>query len=186
VTLLQGGRRQKWGSVQQFSLGIQHEFPGNNALSISYVGSLGRHLARSREANQVPIGVGTMQAPELAGLEGCDAAGNCDVQDVLINNRAPNIHFLPYRGYTAVLMKENTAISHYDSLQVNFRHVFGQGLTFQASYTWSHAIDDSSSRTSWTWIDDTNLSRWRATRARSVLRPCGSSASCEVMKCKGG
>jgi hypothetical protein len=55
--------RPKWGSVQQFSLGIQHEFPGNNLLSVGYVGSLGRHLSRSREANQVPIGVTTLQAP---------------------------------------------------------------------------------------------------------------------------
>jgi hypothetical protein len=125
VTLLQGGRRQKWGSVEQFSLGIQHEFPGNNVLSISYVGSLGRHLARTREANQVPIGVGTMQAPELAGLEGCDAAGNCDVQDVLINNRVPSIFFVPFRGYSGIGINENTAVSSYNSLQANFRHTFG-------------------------------------------------------------
>jgi hypothetical protein len=156
-------RRQKWGSVQQFSLGIQHEFPGNNVLSISYVGSLGRHLARSRDVGQIPIGVSILNAPELAGLEGCDALGNCDVQDVLINNRAPNIHFLPYRGYSNVVMKENTAVSHYDSLQVNFRHIFGQGLTFQASYTWSHAIDDASESWSRSSVDDTNMSRWRAT-----------------------
>jgi hypothetical protein len=156
-------RHQKWGSVQQFSLGIQHEFPGNSVLSVGYVGNLGRHLARSREVDQVPIGVGTLQAPELAGLEGCDASGNCDVQDVLINNRAPSAHFVPYRGYSNVGMKENTAISHYDSLQVNFRHVFGQGLTFQASYTWSHAIDDASGGWSHSSVDDTNMSRWRAT-----------------------
>ena len=155
--------RPKRGSVQQFSLGIQHEFPGNNLLSLSYVGSLGRHLARSHEANQVPIGVGTLQAPALAGLEGCDAAGNCDVQDVLTNNRVPNIFFLPYRGYTAIEMKENTAVSSYNSLQTNFRHTFGKGMTLQASYTWSHAIDDASGSWSPSFVDDSNLSRWRAT-----------------------
>jgi hypothetical protein len=155
--------RPKWGSVQQFSLGIQHEFPGNNILSVGYVGSLGRHLSTTRMADQVPIGVGTLQAPGLAGLEGCDAAGNCDVQDVLINNRAPNIFFVPYRGYASIVMKENTAVSNYNSLQANFRHTFGKGMTFQASYTWAHAIDDASSTWSFTWIDDSNLSRWRAT-----------------------
>jgi hypothetical protein len=35
-------------SVQQFSFGVQREFPGNNLLSVSYVGSLGRHLQRGR------------------------------------------------------------------------------------------------------------------------------------------
>jgi hypothetical protein len=158
--------RPKWGSVQQFSLGIQHEFPGNNLVSVGYVGSLGRHLSRSREANQVPIGVTTMQAPELAGTPGCDAAGNCDVQNLLMNG-VSNVFFVPYRSYTTIYMKENTAVSNYNSLQASFRHTFGKGLMLQASYTWSHAIDDASSTWSRTGIDDSNMSRWRATSGLS-------------------
>ncbi|HEV2495324.1 MAG TPA: hypothetical protein VG204_19885 [Terriglobia bacterium] len=49
------------------------------------------------------------------------------------------------------------------ALQANFRHTVGKGLTLQASYTWSHAIDDASSTYSRTGVDDSNLSRWRAT-----------------------
>jgi hypothetical protein len=153
-----------WGSVQQFSLGVQHEFPGNNLLGVSYVGALGRHLARSRDLDQIPIGVGTMNVPALAGTTpGCDAAGNCNVQEVLIHNEKPNTFFLPYRGYTDIAMKENTAVSSYNGLQVSFRHPFGKGLTFQASYTWSHGIDDASFWFFRSYVDDSNLSRWRAT-----------------------
>jgi len=66
-----------------------------------------------------------MNAPELAGTEGCDAAGNCDVQDVLIHNRVPsNVYFLPFRGYNDIAMKENTAVSSYNALEVSFRHPF--------------------------------------------------------------
>ncbi len=154
---------QKWGSTQQFSLGIQHEFPGNNLLTLSYVGSLGRHLARNRNINQIPIGVGTMNVPALAGVQGCDATGNCNVQDVLINNRKPNIFFVPYRGYGVMGMRENTAVSSYNSLQATFRHAFGHGVTFGTTYTWSHAIDDWSSVFSRSNVDDYNLTRWRAT-----------------------
>ncbi len=172
---------QKFPSVQQFSFGMQHEFPGNNLLSVSYVGSLGRHLSRSRETNQVPIGVGFMNVPSLAGLAGtnsgdpsqgipgdlgmpiCNAAGTCDVQTALLYNEAPSVFFVPYRGYSSITMKENTAVSSYNSLQANFRHTFGKGMTFQASYTWSHAIDDSSSTGFRSFVDDSNLSRWRAT-----------------------
>jgi hypothetical protein len=157
--------RQKWGNVQQFSFGIQHEFPGNNVLSVGWVGSLGRNLARWRNVNQLPIGIGTVNVPWLADeVTGCDAAGNCDVQDILINQRAPTKHFVTYRGWGTVGMKENTAVSTYNSLQVNFRHVFGHGLTFQTSYTWSKAIDDSTSTysSSPNGVDDSNLSRWKA------------------------
>jgi hypothetical protein len=155
---------EPWGSMQQFSLGIQHEFPANNLLSVGYVGSLGRHLARTRALDQIPIGVGTMNVPALAGvIPGCDAAGNCNVQEILINNEVPNIYFLPYRGYSDIAMKENTAVSNYSALQVGFRHPFGRGLTLQGSYTWSHTIDDASSTFFRSDVDDSNLSRWRAT-----------------------
>ncbi len=155
--------RQKWGSVQQFSFGIQHEFSGNNLLTLAYVGSLGRNLARNRNINQIPIGVGTLKAPALAGTTGCDAAGNCDVQSLLINQTQPNTFFVPFRGYNGMGQKENTAVSAYHSFQVNFRHTFGHGLTLQTVYTWSHAIDDSTSTYFQTGVDDYNLSRWKAT-----------------------
>jgi hypothetical protein len=154
--------RQKWGNVQQFSFGIQHEFRGNNVLGVAWVGSLGRGLVRAIDLNQVPIHVGTKNVPWLADTYGCDANGVCDVQDVLIHQKAPTTHFRPYRGYGAINQNENTAVSSYNSLQVNFRHVFGHGLTFQTSYTWSHAIDDASSQY-YTDLDSSNNGRWKAT-----------------------
>jgi len=156
--------KEKLPTVHQFSLGVQHEFPGNNLLSVSYAGSLGRHLARNRNLNQVPIGIGTVNVPALAGASpNCDAAGNCNVQEVLINNEAPTIFFAPYRGYSNIAMKEPSAVANYNSLQVNFRHAFGHGLTFQTAYTWAHAIDDSTSTYFQTGVNDYDLKRWRAT-----------------------
>jgi hypothetical protein len=165
---------EKWPSTQQFNLTIQHEFPGNNLLSVGYVGSLGRHLFRIRNLNQVPVGVGTEQVlvknPATGAIQplpdpACDAAGNCSVQDVLINNRWPSAFFVPYRGYTGIYLLENSAVSHYNSLQVNFRHTVGHGLTLETAYTWSHMLDDSSSpfSTSGLGVDDNHLSRWYAT-----------------------
>jgi len=158
--------RQKWGNVQQFSFGIQHEFPGNNVLGVSYVGALGRNLARNRDLNQLPIGIGTVNVPALADENNCDAAGNCDVQTILINHDpTSNANFFrTYRGYGNIYMKENTAVSTYNSLQVSFRHVFGHGLTLQTAYTWSKTMDDSTStyQSSPNGIDDQNLSRWKS------------------------
>ena len=149
----------KFPSVQQFSLGVEHEFAGNNFLSVSYVGSLGRHLARNRNMNEVPLDSTTQNAPALAGSPGCDAAGNCNVQQVLINNVAPTIYFVPYRGYTTLNVREWSGNSSYNSLQANYRHKVGHGLTFQAAYTWSHTIDDVGDP----GVNDFDLSRWKAT-----------------------
>jgi hypothetical protein len=150
-------RSEKFPQVDQFSLGVQHEFPGNNLLSVSYVGSLNRYLQVSRNINQVPIGVGTVNVPALANTPGCGSTGNCDVQNILMNNLEPSIFFVPYRGYTSIGQRENTGVSHYDSLQANFRHTFGRGLTFQAIYTWSHNIDNVTTN----GVNDYDLSRWR-------------------------
>jgi hypothetical protein len=180
-----------WPSVQQFSLTVEHEFPGNNLLSVAYVGALGRHLARAQDINEIsPSAVangGTLNVPALAGLTGtvapslgapgdlgqqlCDASGNCNVQTIMIYGEKPYTFFVPYRGYGTITEKQNTAVSSYTALQASFRHTFTHGLTLQAAYSWSHAIDDSTStylsntagnQTSGD-IDDYNLSRWKGT-----------------------
>jgi len=180
---------QKWPSVQQYNLTVEHEFPGNNLLSVAYVGALGRHLARSIPLNEImPSTVAngaTLSAPALHGLTGtvaanptygipgdkgqtlCDASGNCNAQNVLIYGEgvSGSLFFAPYEGYGGIEMKENTAVSTYSALQGSFRHTFTHGLTLQAAYTWEHAIDTSTStyNENGESIDDSNLSRWKAT-----------------------
>jgi len=160
-------RQQKWPEIHQFSLGVQHEFTGNNLLSVSYVGTLGRHLQRHRNLNQVPTGMGTVNVPALADQNGCDSAGNCDVQNVLINALQPSIFFVPYRGYNSITQREGTGVSHYDSLQVNYRHPMGHGVTFQAAYTWAHTLDDltggGGTGNFSNGVNDYDLRRWHGT-----------------------
>ena len=173
---------QKPPSVQQYSFSIQHEFTGNDLVTLAYVGNQGRHLATARNLNQLPMNVTTLSAPELAGLTGssaanptygvpgdqgqqlCDSAGNCDVQTALIYNEVVNLFFVPYRGYLGISQKENAAFSNYNSLQINWRHTTSHGLTAQVAYTWSHTMDDSTTTYFSTGVDDNfDLRRWYAT-----------------------
>jgi hypothetical protein len=177
---------QSWPSVQQFSLTVEHQFSQSDLVSVAYVGGLGRHLARARLINQINPALvqngGTLNAPALADLTGtvaadpglnapgdegqqlCDASGNCDVATTLIFNEQPSIFFAPFRGYNTITSKQNTAVSSYNALQASIRHT-SHGLTLQAAYTWSHAIDDSTSTYQETsgGINDFNLSRWKGT-----------------------
>ncbi|HUI44228.1 MAG TPA: carboxypeptidase-like regulatory domain-containing protein [Terriglobia bacterium] len=164
---------EAWPSVQQYNLSVEHEFTGNTLVSVAYVGALGRHLARAQDINQVdPAQVangGTINVPEFAGKTfahgSCDAAGNCDAQNIMIYNEEPALFFRPYQGYGQITYKQNTAVSSYNALQASVRHSMSHGLTLQMAYTWAHAIDNSSStyiQTSGA-IDDYNLSRWKAT-----------------------
>lgn len=171
---------QKWGYEDQFNLNFQHQFQGNNILTIGYVGALGRHLAGARNLSQIQPGVGNLNAPALANFTGtraagngapgdngvtlCDGTGNCDVQTMMIYQEVPSTFFQAFRGFNNITMKQNTANSVYHALQVNYRHPFGHGLFFETSYTWSHALDNASSTYHQNYqIDDSNLNRWWAT-----------------------
>jgi hypothetical protein len=177
---------QAWPSVQQFSLTVEHQFSNNDLLSIAYVGALGRHLARAQLINEINPAVvqngGTLNAPALANLTGtkaanpalnapgdlgqplCNASGNCQVATTMMFDEEPSIFFAPFRGYNTITSKQNTAVSSYSALQATLRHT-SHGLTLQAAYTWSHAIDNSTSTYQETsgGINDYNLSRWKAT-----------------------
>jgi hypothetical protein len=177
---------QAWPSVQQFNLTGEHQFSNSDFLSVAYVGALGRHLARAQVFNEInPANVAnnaTMNAPALTNIVGtkaanaslnapgdvgqqlCDASGNCHVATTLIFNEQPNIFFVPYRGYNGITEKQNTAVSSYNALQINYKHTT-HGLTLQAAYTWAHAIDDSTETYQETsgGINDYDMSRWKGT-----------------------
>ena len=151
--------------VMQYNVTVQHEFSGNNLLSVGWVGTLGRHLGAQRNLNQIPVGIGIKNVPVLAGTDGCDASGNCDVQNILINHLGVNNadYFRPFRGFSNLRFYQYSAVSDYNSLQVNFRHTAGHGIIFQTAYTYSHGIDTTTGYTGNHGVDDSNLSRWRAT-----------------------
>jgi hypothetical protein len=173
---------QSWPSVQQFSFTVEHQFSNNDVVTLAYVGALGRHLARAQNVNSVVPGATTMNVPAFVGTgktggngghEGgpgnngstiCDLAGNCDVQSALIFHDLPSVFFVPFRGYGNITNKQNTAVSSYSALQASLRHT-SHGLTLQAAYTWSHALDNSSSTYSQTsgGVNDYTLYRWYGT-----------------------
>src|SRR2546423_642714 len=105
-----------------------------------------------------------MSVPVLAGANPyCDKNGVCDVQQALINQAVSPNYFLPYQGYSSISLGEMSASSNYHSLQTEYRHEFGSGLTLQAAYTWSHMIDDGSNYGSDPGVDDSDMRRYYAT-----------------------
>jgi len=149
--------------IAEYNLTFEHEFRGDNVLSMAYVGLMSRHLDRDQNINQINPNTTTVNAPALANKAGCDASGNCNVAYVMEHAVvSTTAYFVPYRGYTTIQYITDTAVSNYNSLQMSYRHRMGHGMTAQLAYTYSHAIDDSSDGAFLTSVDDLlNLSRWR-------------------------
>src|SRR5262245_11139669 len=108
-------------NVISFNLGVQQELRGNLIIETGYVGTLGRHLMRTLNINQLPVGA--RLKPE---------------------NRNVNANALrPYLGYGAISLQENGDTSNYHSLQISLNRRMQQGLAFGVNYTFSRTLESS-------------------------------------------
>jgi len=105
--------------TQQYNFGIQRRIAASMVADISYVGTKGTHLSDTRNLNQ-PFPAGAAQV----------LAGTANVNQVR-----------PFLGYANINEYFNGSNSNYNALQASLRANAFHGLTLQASYTYSHAID---------------------------------------------
>jgi hypothetical protein len=135
--------------AQQFNFGIQHELPGRMLLDVAYVGTTGTKLPRFVQIDQAYITKqqidqltpNVITRMELLGIPP-------SVANFLYDNQLwgamPSVVRTPYFGYAQLFQAEDTVSSNYNSLQAKLDKRFSHGLSFLASYTWSHSIDGAS------------------------------------------
>ena len=146
MTLLVVSRNLHLPYAQDWNLNIQHSFGTDWLLQVGYVGTTGVRLPRFIEGDPAVYypGVDTTSA-------GCSVASPCPIStENNVNNRRL------YSGctladppssciYGSVGEIASVANSSYNALEASLRKRFSHGLSFLASYTWSHSIDDVSS-----------------------------------------
>jgi hypothetical protein len=106
--------------MQQWHLGLEYQLPRETVVKISYAGSHGQDLYGFYNGNQAALFNGT-NSPNL-------------------DNRRP----FPAVNATISTFRSNT-ISNYNSIQAHVEKRASHGLTFDASYTYAHSLDDASS-----------------------------------------
>jgi Carboxypeptidase regulatory-like domain len=124
---------------QNYNLTIQREFPGRMILSVGYVGALGRHLEANRELN-----------PGI-NPSGCAVDPTCvafrSIQQLVFPDNF-NFNAVNSDGtfvFASIGEQTTDGSSHYNSLQVSLNKATSHGLSFLASYTYSHSLDYGSS-----------------------------------------
>ena len=111
----------------QYSAGVQQGIGSHSVLSVSYVGSQGRHENFYNAINLPPIG-------DLPGLVANGNVGGLGLNQ-LVN----------YLGYGGIRMSENGGNASYNSLQASLTGVVHRDLHLQLSYTLSKAMDSTTS-----------------------------------------
>ncbi|HWE53478.1 MAG TPA: carboxypeptidase regulatory-like domain-containing protein [Bryobacteraceae bacterium] len=126
--------------VQQRNLGIERELISNLVLKVSYVGTHGTFLPRTRPINLIANAPApaTSYADEQARLsQFTGAVAGLNASNQAYSNRYD-------RRYNAVNYVESSANSEYDSLQIELQKRFSSHFFANLAYTWSHSIDDNS------------------------------------------
>lgn len=100
--------------LQHWSFGFERQFGNSTVASLSYVGSAGAHLIRTRDPNQPRPGEG----------------------NVALRRPDPR--------YGSVVFIETAGNSNYHSLQASLQRRLASRVALQTAYTWSKSIDDQS------------------------------------------
>src|ERR1700733_4862990 len=137
MTLLVVSRNLHLPYAQDWNLNIQRSFGADWLFQVGYVGTTGVRLPRFIEGNPAVF------------VPGLDSTGNPISTENNVNQRRL------YSGctlaqpnnciYSSVGEIASIANSSYNALEASLRRRLGLGLSFLASYTWSHSIDDVSS-----------------------------------------
>ena len=168
-----------WPYVQQWHLDIQQEISRNTVATVAYVGTKGTHLSQIFDLNQIaplPLSLNPYAPGEAISSTECTnaIAGNpafTPVGGVPITGQAlinlqvacgadPN-PFRSFLGYGNITRIQDSGSSIYHSFQASLRHTAGR-LQLNASYTWSHSIDDSSDRFDSGFVNSFDLAANRA------------------------
>ena len=144
----------KDGYAINSSIQITRQLSGNDALTVGYANSGGRNLEFLRNMNLInPIGYLPDGRP-VFGPAGPTTRANPVYNNIALQDIGDN--------------------SSYNALIVNYQHRMAQGLLVNASYTWSHSIDDAPEANSYDQgsifiSDPTNRNRDRGNAA--INRP---------------
>lgn len=138
-----------------WNFGIQHEFPANTIVDLSYVGSKGTHIFREVNGNpQDPALVSQLVAfcsnPTNSFINVFGQTASCTASEVTKANLFNGFDngVLPFNAVAnnaldSPFFIRSVGNSSYNSLQLKVTHRLSHGFEVQGSYTYAHAIDNS-------------------------------------------
>jgi len=130
---------------ETFTAGIQHIFANKYTVEARYVGTRGIHLPVQTRLNaQSPVSP-TSYLPTFTSNPGqayLDSLGTTLAQLKAQGSLVPAWDNAGFNG-AYVVSFQPWGQSNYNGLQLSLKRSFTNGLQFQAAYTWSHTLDNS-------------------------------------------
>jgi len=122
--------------VETWNMDIQHSFTNNLSLDVAYLGNHGVKILGTRDINAPAVGADYT----AGGLAGCVTDfTSCGPE---FTPAGPFTKKFPFISWIDSLSNQDR--SHYNALQISLTQRTTHGLSFTASYTYSHGLDDVS------------------------------------------
>ncbi len=135
---------QKLPYSETWTIGISHIFANKYTLEARYLGTRGIHLPVQTRLNVSSPVTATQNLPTYVSNPGqavLDSLPNTLAGLTAIGNQVPAY---ADAGFVSNIMSyQPWGQSNYNALQLSFKRNFTHGLQFQAAYTWSHTLDNS-------------------------------------------
>lgn len=136
LNIIQFAANTRLPMVHEFDLEVEREIARNTAVSVSYVGSLGRRLPRFVDGNLAPPTLTTDYQVVGGPFDGESiAVPFFGVPNTLTGTRRPN------NAAQAVTSISDSVNSNYNAMVVAVNRRFYRSFQIQSSFTWSRAND---------------------------------------------
>jgi hypothetical protein len=136
-----------------YNIGVEHVFAKDYSLDVGYIGTKGVHLITQEQLNRQSPVTATQNIPTF--LSAPSAATLAALPLTLGQLRAigDQVPLYANAGFTAPITSFTPqGYSNYNALTVNLRKRLTNGLQYQAAYTWSHLIDNSTAEVASTFL----------------------------------
>jgi hypothetical protein len=127
--------------IHQIDMSIEQDLGWNTALSVSYLGSLGRELPTFVDTNVATNRIGSVTYNVNGGPLGTGTYTTALFQPFSTVQARPNTNF----GAMSDIVSGVNSSYHALAIQVN--HRMSHNIQFGANYTWAHAIDYGQNQT---------------------------------------
>jgi Carboxypeptidase regulatory-like domain len=122
----------KLPQIHELDLTLERQLGWNTVLSVSYMGSLGRHLPTWRDNNIAP-------STSNITYTVVDPTGEGPLKGATYTTDLYSSRIDPTSG--SLLDIQSTVNSNYNALAIQVNHRFSNHVQFNAGYTWAHALD---------------------------------------------
>lgn len=142
--------------TQQWDAGVEFQAPHDVVIKATYIGTHSNHLQVSVPINLVAPANRPAPATSLADQNAREAQFANVFTNEVGGTFGPQNNLLDPR-FDSVTQVQSIGVSSYNALQLEGIRRFRNGFTFNASYTWSHSLDDVSDALNVLINDSANL-----------------------------